>query len=178
MKKVIFSCFTGLLLTWIMDGYSQDSNATTELRSSTSLEKFLYSSEEMEKNTLTYPIPAFINEISTRALRDFAMDYKNASDVIWIKSDNGFAVYFSNDGINTRILYNKRGDRLWVIRDYGEDRLPREIRNIVKSVYYDYSIYLVNEVTAEPRTGYVVKVQAKTSLIEVKIVDGLNGSNE
>ena len=101
------------------------------------------------------------------------MDYKNASDVIWIKSDNGFAVYFSNDGIKTRILYNKRGDRLCVIRDYGEDRLPREIRNIVKSVYYDYSIYLVNEVTVEPRTGYVVKVQDKTSLIEVKIVDGV-----
>ena len=173
MKKIIINCFTGLLLTWTVASYSQNSNTTAKLKSNSSLDELISSSEEMEKNVPKNSTRVFLSEINSKAIRDFSLDYKNVSDAVWTKSENGFAVYFTNEGIKTRVQYNKRGNRLGVIRDYGEDRMPREIRNLVKSVYYDYSIYLINEVTVDARTGYVVKLQDKTSLIEIKIVDGV-----
>ena len=137
MKKFILSCFTGLILTRTVAGYSQYSNITAKINAHSSLDKFIFSSEELEKNSPGNSTAVLANEVNSKAVRDFSSEYKNASDVRWIQSDNGFAVYFANSGIKTRILYDRKGHRLGLIRDYGEDQLPRDVRSLVKSVYYD-----------------------------------------
>lgn len=172
MKKALFTCFTGLVLTWsITSSYSQNSNSNANALSRPSIEGFISSSEEI--NALKDSVTVFLNEISTRAVRNFTREYKNIPDAKWFKYENGFAVYFTSDSIQKRIFYNKRGDRTCVIRDYCEDRLPREIRHLVKSTYYDFDIYLINEVTMNGITAYVVKIQDKTSMKEIKVVGGV-----
>jgi hypothetical protein len=50
-----------------------------------------------------------------------------------------------------------------MIRDYYEEKLPRDVRHIVKSAYYDFSIYCINEITVKGITTYVVTLTNKTN---------------
>jgi hypothetical protein len=168
MKKTFFAGFTWLLLTCTI--YSQNSRSTAKLAPGFSFAGFISSSEEL--SIARDSITVLLNEISTKAVRDFARDFKNVPDAKWFKKENGFAVFFAGDSIQTWIFYDKSGNRECVIRDYSENRLPGEIRHIVKSTYYDFSIYLVNEVTINDITGYIIKIRDKNSLKEIKVVDG------
>ena len=59
-----------------------------------------------------------------------------------------------------------------MLRYYQEEKLPHEIRGLVKSTYYDYDIYLITEVNRNEKIAYVVKMEDKTSWKTVKVVDG------
>ena len=50
-----------------------------------------------------------------------------------------------------------------MIRDYYEEQLLRNVRHIVKSAYYDFSIFCINEITAEGLTTYVVTLTNKAN---------------
>jgi hypothetical protein len=168
MKKILFTCFTGMLLSGtITSSYSQRPNGNAKLAYS----KEEYTSSLEELNAPKDSASLFLNEISTKAVRNFTRDYKNVSDAKWVVTGNSFSVLFTNDGVHTRILYNKKGDRVWTIRDYTENKLPQDIRHLVKSTYYDFDIYCINEITANGTTCYIIKIQDKTSLKTIKVAD-------
>jgi hypothetical protein len=160
MKKMLITGLTGLLLTWtIANSYSQSPN--DRIKPGTAHEAF--GSSSAETNTVKSPGSVRLNELNTKAVRNFIREYKNVSDERWFKLDNGsFVVYFTMDSIKSRALYDKKGYLIWITRDYREDILPRAIRHLVKSTYYDFTIYLVNEVTANGMTSYYVTMGDKT----------------
>jgi hypothetical protein len=75
------------------------------------------------------------------------------------------------DGIKNKVYYNKKGNYQCKVRNYYESRLPGEVRHMVKSNYYDFSIYCVVEISAKDKTAYVVKLENKTSWKTIKVVD-------
>jgi hypothetical protein len=127
---------------------------------------------DMKQEGLSQSKPYYLNEINTRVLRAFMATYWNATNPQWVKYAEGFVVYFKSDSIQHRVYYDNTGGRQCTIRQYSEKNLPREIRHMVKSVFYDYSIYLIDEVTVDDKTSYVIKIEDKTSLKEIKIEDG------
>ena len=126
----------------------------------------------MRHEGLSQSKPYYLNEINTRVLRSFMVTYWNATNPHWVKYAEGFVVYFKSDSIQHKVFYDNRGTRQCTIRQYSEKDLPRDIRHMVKSVYYDYSIYLIDEVTVDDKTSYVIKIEDKTSMKEIKIEDG------
>jgi len=76
------------------------------------------------------------------------------------------------DGIRTRVFYDRKGNCESMIRDYSEDKLPYEIRHLVKSAYYDFSIYVINEVTIDRIRTYIVKIQNEVSLKTIMVANG------
>ncbi|HLG38913.1 MAG TPA: hypothetical protein VI461_04555 [Chitinophagaceae bacterium] len=175
MKKILFTCFTSMLLIWtITNSYAQSPNSTAKLESSQG--KFISSSEEIIP--VQEPASARLNELNTKAVRSFTKDYKNVTEAKWSRLNKGFSiVYFTVDNIQTSVLYNKSGMCEWVRRDYSEDNLPRNVRHLVKSTYYDFSIYCVNEITIDDTTAYILAMEDKTSKDKIswkiiKIVDG------
>ena len=105
-------------------------------------------------------------------VRTFVTNYWNASNPTWVTYPGGYVVYFSYEGIPHRVYYNKTGFADCIIRNYSEKDMPRDIRRLVKSYYYDYSIILVNEVTTMGKTRYVIKIEDETTFKEIKIEDG------
>jgi hypothetical protein len=178
MKKALFPCFIAILLTGTITGsYSQSSNSTAKAGSSH--EEFISSTEEI--NTVKDSASIRLNELNTRAVRNFTRDYKNVTDAKWFKLSKGyFVVYFTMDGIKTTAVYNNGGYCERIFRDYREDKLPRQIRHLVKSTYYDFSIYLVHEVTINDITAYVVIMKDKTpeNKISWKIIKVADGEME
>src|SRR5262245_51290483 len=77
-----------------------------------------------------------------------------------------------NDHFIYRVDYYK-GQWLHTIRTYDENELPRDIRHLVKSSYYDYHISLVLEIE-KPRDSftYIVHLDGKTEWISVRVSSG------
>ena len=69
----------------------------------------------------------------------------------------------------TMVFYNNRGQRLYTIRNYDETKLPKDVRHVVKSTYYDYAITLVQEIEDAAGTiTYLVHLEGKTELINLR----------
>ena len=172
MKKILFAGFTGTFIASIITStaYTQVLTSTAKLKIRPSVEKTTHSGRKL--NTTKDSGAFFLNNINVKAVQHFAKTYKNPSDVRWDRLTNGFRVNFINDDIPTKIFYSKKGSPESSIRYYHEDKLPREIRHLVKSNYYDFNICLITEVNADHKTAYLVKMEDKTCWKTIKIVDG------
>ena len=111
--------------------------------------------------------------ISVRAMRDFKKSYKSSSQETWYKTDEGcFLVKFTLNGIKNRADYNKKGTWIATTRYYSEKELPKDIRAQVKSVYYDFAIITVQEITFPEHLVYIVHVEGETKWMNIRICDG------
>ena len=169
MKKQLFTSFTIVLLIWtITPGYSQSPDSNPGLAYSD--EQLISSSEEVP--TVKDSAKAIPTEIK-KAVKNFSRDYKNIADAKWVKLDHGFSVvYFTVDSVETRLLYNKKGYCENMIRYYFENRLPPAIRHLVKSTYYDFSIYHIIEPTINGVTSYLIQMEDRSAWKTIKVVDG------
>ncbi|MEP6747872.1 MAG: hypothetical protein ABJB86_09100 [Bacteroidota bacterium] len=113
-----------------------------------------------------------INNIKTNAIRDFSKSFKNAQNVSWFVIKDGFSVKFSEDGVATKSYYDEKGRWVGIIRTYSQNKLPEDIRKQVRSTYYDYSIYNVNEVTVGNIKAYLIGIENDDNMKIVRIVDG------
>ena len=111
-------------------------------------------------------------EISTKAIRDFTQSFKLAEDVHWYKVIDGTMVYFTVAGIKNRTGYDNYGNRLYNMRFYTAPQLSEEIRKRVKSVYYDYSITWISEITRGEEVTFLVHVEDKISCSIVRVCEG------
>lgn len=116
--------------------------------------------------------PAALDIKSTPVYKKFVKQFPDGQDDTWTKTREGFAVRFTVRGIVNRAYLDKRGNFDGLIRYYGEKDLPQDVRHQVKSTYYDYSIRLVQEVTRNGATAYLVTVEDKTTLKIIRVVDG------
>src|SRR5688572_9435791 len=87
-----------------------------------------------------------INEVNIAAARDFMKKYGKAQDIKWVKGKNGTSVYFIFEGVKMRSTYDNKGKREYTLKYYDESAMPRQVRHLVKSNYYDHSIDNVTEV--------------------------------
>ena len=121
--------------------------------------------QSLQMNTLT------ISRVHTRAMRDFLKRDKTASNVDWMIVETGFvAKYTDKNNSSCRTVYNNSGNFVYTIRQYYENKMPRDIRHIVKSEYYDYTITLVEQIEENRRPlVYVVHMEDATTLKNVRV---------
>ncbi|MBO9199923.1 MULTISPECIES: hypothetical protein [Niastella] len=112
-----------------------------------------------------------VSKVHVRAMRDFLKRDKTVANVDWMIVETGYvAKYTDANNSNCRTVYNNRGDFVYTIRQYYENKLPRDIRGMVKSVYYDYAITLVEQIeeTRKPLV-YVVHLEDATTFMNVRV---------
>lgn len=110
-----------------------------------------------------------IKDVNIRALKDFQARFNDVTKVKWFSDNNGFISYFIKDGFNNRAFYNKNGHWQYSLVYYSQDKLPQDIRTIVKSKYFDFSIYMVEEVQTNYGSAYVVYLEDQTKLKILKV---------
>jgi len=140
MKKKIFTCLAGTILTLatISSAFSQEANIYLAEDSS-------YFSKEL---STPFPevTPGQINNISTRAIRDFIKRYHYTTAEKWYKLTKGYVAFFEKDNIKFIVSYDIKGYWVSTMRTYTEKHLPSAVRHPVKSAHYDFNIYLVREI--------------------------------
>jgi len=121
------------------------------------------------------------SDVRSKAVREFVRSYKNVSNEKWYNTQDGFIAMFILDDINYRVDYDKKGIWLHTIRTYNENKLPSDVRHLVKSSYYDYNIIVVQEIEIpwEPFMDfptdlftYIVHLEGKTKLINLRVSNG------
>jgi hypothetical protein len=112
-------------------------------------------------------------DVNSKAVRNFVRVYKNISGEKWYEIPDALIAIFTFNDINYRIDYDKKGNWLHTMRTYSENKLPADIRHLVKSSYYDYNIMFVQEIEKPRETfTYVVHLEGKTKLINLRVSDG------
>jgi hypothetical protein len=165
MKKILFSSISGtcLLISTVIAVNGQF--ASTHVRPAG---RFLILNKTESENS-----PGFVGRVSPPVIRSFLKTYKDVSDEKWIEVKEGFVAMFNYNGMDYQVAYTKKGNLLRTIRSYNEDKMPTDLRHIVKSNYYDYEITRVHEIEIplDPIT-YVVQLVGKKELINLGIYDG------
>ena len=110
-----------------------------------------------------------LNNISTRAIRDFHHSYTDVYDEQWYPVMYGFIAKFTLNNIKTRVDYDKQGNWLSTTRFLSESQMPREVRRRVKSVYFDDSITLVLEIENKEDKVYIVNLEGQTTWKKVRV---------
>jgi hypothetical protein len=105
-----------------------------------------------------------IKDVNTRALKDFQVRFNDVTKVKWFSDNSGFTSYFNKDGFNSRAFYDKKGHWQYSLIYYTEDKLPLDIRSIVKSKYFDFTIYMVEEVQTTYGSAYIVYLEDKSKI--------------
>ncbi len=169
MKSAPFTFLPAIFLIWSLSNFSFAQLTTDSAKPilSTSFEPILAYNKPTYKNA----DGDYINNVNTKALRHFTTTYEKASEIRWAKLAGGFRVHFVNEGIDTRIYYNEKGAPESTVRYYFEKDMPSEIRHIIKTTYYDFSIFCVTEITTAGKTAYLVKIEDRTCWKTVKVVE-------
>jgi len=150
-----------------IESYAQlkDSNYQNELAKNENNTKF--------NQNNSAPIAPYA--INIKAVRDFAINYKTATNAIWDKNKEGFNVSFNVNEMKCVVFYNTKGNSIGSIKSYQEKKLSKAIRDIVKREYYDYNIYYVREIkTLESNDipTYVIYMQSETNILTLTVYDG------
>jgi hypothetical protein len=106
-------------------------------------------------------------------MRDFVSRYGDPDNTIWHKSNGNYVAVFFRDSVQYRTVYNSRGDLSFIMKYYEERNMPRNIRAQVKSTYYDYKIFIIQEIEMPDRPiVYIVNLQGDTDWKKVKLCQG------
>ena len=118
--------------------------------------------------------PSYYNNISTRAIRNFVMDFPEVSNESWFCTQDLFVAMFTLNDVNYRIDYDRKGNWIETFRTYNERNLPDDVRQGVKSSYYDYDIYLVQEIQQPFHPNvYIIHLDGKKRLINLQVCNGV-----
>jgi hypothetical protein len=112
-----------------------------------------------------------LSKIHVKAMRDFLKRDKPAVNAEWMIVETGFVVKYSDkNNSHCKSVYNCRGQFSYTIKQYSESKMPHDVRAIVKSQYYDYTITLVEEIT-EPLKPlvYVVHMEDASTLKNIRV---------
>lgn len=115
--------------------------------------------------------------INSKAIRAFEKSFKNASGERWYEMPDGYRAKFTIKGMKSDITYkvdyDKKGSWTHTILSYDEKELAKDIRDQVKTNYFDYSIVYVDCIMMpHNQNTYVIHLEGATNWINVRIADG------
>lgn len=113
-----------------------------------------------------------LNDISIKAVRHFIKNYKKINTENWYKISDGFIASFTKDSIQTKVFYDLKGRWHCTLNAFGESKLPADIRDKVKSKYYDFNILVAYQIMHENGVVYIIKIDNAKKLKILKITDG------
>jgi hypothetical protein len=109
---------------------------------------------------------------AVKAVRDFWKREGGEKQEKWFKGAEGYLAEFEDADVRGRVFYDKKGNWSYSIRTFGEKGLPEDIRRLVRSTYFDDSIFLVKEVREGEALVYIVDIEDARSWKELLIQDG------
>jgi hypothetical protein len=112
-------------------------------------------------------------EINEKLLQTFKQTFPDAEQVKWLEATDKYTVNFTDNGILTKVDYDKDGNFISSVRYYYEKNLPVNIICRLQKKYSNKKVFGVTEMTTESNVEYYIKLEDETSWMTVKSnVDG------
>ena len=104
--------------------------------------------------------------INQRAARILQKRFPGVHQTSWYEAPNGIIASFDSDATKTKVYFDKKGRLNYSIRYYDENMLPKNVRHVIRSTYYDDSILSIAEIhptnTNGQKTYIILTEDAKT----------------
>ncbi len=107
-----------------------------------------------------------------RATENFKKEFKDGPDVKWNVESNVISASFNRDDIQTRVVYNKRGNWVHTIAYYEESKMPKDIKSLIKSSFPGYDIKGMHEIKEGNSSFDIVYLENDTSLKQISVYNG------
>jgi hypothetical protein len=107
-----------------------------------------------------------------KAAREFWKMNGEEKNEKWYKLPGGYLAEFNEGSIQNKVVFDKNGNWVYTMREYSEKELPKEVRKLVKSIYYDFSIGWVKEVFQLQSQVYVVHIDSPSEWKDLLVRDG------
>ncbi|MFT3703434.1 MAG: hypothetical protein QM802_13750 [Agriterribacter sp.] len=169
MKKIIFA-FAGIFAYMLQANGVGAQNSFNE-----KLNKAGYRFDIAKATDTSSKTSHSLATINIKAVRNFVKNYKDINDEQWSITNEGYVVRFKQDGKNILVHYDKKGNWQGVVKGYTQDKLPFEVRDMVRRNYYDSEITYVDEVETIQSNGkpvYIVHIADKSTFQLIRIFDG------
>jgi len=114
-------------------------------------------------------ISATASNVSAKVTRAFGQYFKDATHLRWYEIDKKFLVKFIQDDQENRALFTGKGQLVYHVSYGTEKHLPAEVRNLVKSNYYDQTINRVLKVNQDDRNIWVISMEDAKQYVMVRV---------
>jgi hypothetical protein len=172
MKEILFALILGFTFIPAPGGciYAQNSRKVIEPNLKKYFLPHIRNLDELLNADLGNTHRLKRNEINLRALRDFLLRYDQEDHASWFNTpDGGYESYFVRDGYGNRVIYDQKGNWLFSLLNYDEARLPRNIRSLVRSVYFDFDILVVEELQMNEGIEYIISMEYDSEINIIKV---------
>ncbi|HZE85715.1 MAG TPA: hypothetical protein VE035_15465 [Puia sp.] len=89
----------------------------------------------------------YYGDINLKAFRDLRKRFGTMKGEKWYRHKNWYTAWFTMDGINFRVEYDKHGNWSGTERDYTAEKLDHDISDLVRRSYPGYTISWIREIT-------------------------------
>ena len=170
MKKFLFAIVAGLIsaLALTNESYAQTQDDMASVASAKNYHK--KPNDNVSDNSSTINL----NMVNAKALKNFRQQYK-VNNEKWVLGADCIVACYELDSVSQSIYYDKKGHWTGCVKTYNEDKMPRDIRKMIKQEYYDYKIIAVQEVeTYESHLvpTYIVTIEDDKNVKQIRIQDG------
>jgi hypothetical protein len=109
--------------------------------------------------------------VKAKVMRSFLMQFKDITDVNWtIVADRYFA-FFTMAGKPYRAMFDSNGFLVYTLFTGTEKELPKDIRQLVKSNYVEYTIGTVWEIKKDGQSTWIINLEDPDNLVVVCAAD-------
>ena len=110
--------------------------------------------------------------VNERAKSNFNRDFRYARGEKWLEKEDGYRAKFDNSGINYMVDYDNKGNWVSTIKNYDELHIDSRIADAVRTTFLGYSIVHVTEIKKGKILVYLVKIENKSLLKTIRMIDG------
>jgi hypothetical protein len=141
--------------------------STNNIATFATTKTFMKPIQEIASNTVPSDLSGsnalYVNAVNAKATKDFKSCYSGVFNEEWYTIPGGYLSYFQIDGYGDRAIYDNHGHWMGSLKFYGENMLPKDIRWLVRTNYFDFSITLVEEVRVPNKLEYFIHLEDKSS---------------
>lgn len=106
-----------------------------------------------------------------KAIKSFYAGNPLIKDAKWASTKTGYVVRYADAVMDYTVFLDSKGNNDGSIKFYSEKELNSDVRRLVKSRYYDYTIKSVKEVTFNNTTAYLITIEDAKSWKVVHVVN-------
>jgi len=138
---------------------------------------FAYQSAKIEDNIAEFLSVNAASEVPSttvnmKAVKHFTKQFGANNEAKWYQTSEAFVAQFISKGTETKVMYDLKGNWHSTLRTYNEDKMPFDVRDLVKSTYYDFNIMVVYEITHTDNVTYILKIQDSKTIKTLRVRDG------
>jgi len=172
MKQTLFALILGCTFNTVAGDYTyaQNSQKNMEPVYKMNFMPSIHSLSILKNHDLAGVNLLTRNEVDIRVVRDFVNRFDKVENVLWFAiPKGGYEAYFVRDGYGDRVIYDKGGGWQQSLITYDEYKCPRDIRAAVRSLFFDFDIFLVEEVDNIEGVEYIFYLQDKSTIRIVRV---------